>query len=257
MGIVKNKNWLSVTTFFALCFAALSTAHAASRQDIQQLRTLSYSVVDNVLLYHNPNGTPYQLNNAEAYQRDLQRLLQLSAQLGLTDVTARAKQLESAITDLKHLPKSAADIRDTLPPYSSWLPQVLEQHSELTSVLAELYARQPATSELQQELHTLSQDIARLSLSYQLDAFINLVAEQWLLDRQTVNEIDASVLERFANLSAHESELSGKMEKLRGRYLFVRGYLLKPGQDWAPSAVERYLLSTARDLDSVAAVLTP
>lgn len=250
-----NKNKLLALGAFLLLSLTLPT-HAVSRQDIQQMRTLSYSVINNVLVYHNPNGTPFDPSNAENYQRDLQRLLQLSTQLHLPEINARTMQLEAAIANLRHLPQSTSSTRDKLPPYSSWFPQILDQQSQLNTLLSELYVSQPPANELQQELHSLSQDIQRLSLAYQLESFTYLVSHQWMLDQQTVIELDASVQRRFAELAARDPDLGTALDKLPVRYHFVRGYLLKPG-GWAPSAVERYLMSTTQDLDKAAATVTP
>lgn len=256
MSKTYNKKLLVLCALLLLSMLQNTLVHAASRQDIQQLRTLSYSVIDNVLVYHNPLGTPFGSGNAEAHARDMQRLLQLSVLLALPEVTAQAKQLDAAIADLRHLPHSASDTRSSLPPYSLWIPQVIEQQSLLSALLSDLYERQPASSDVQQELHGLSQDIQRLSLSYQLEAFPHLVSQLWMLDKQTVVDLDASVGKRFAELSARDTELAAALEKLPGRYQFVRSYLLNPVAPWAPSAVERYLLNTARELDNIAARLT-
>ncbi|MEO8640737.1 hypothetical protein, partial [Pseudomonas sp.] len=185
------------------------------------------------------------------------RLLLLSALLDLPEVTTQVKLLDETIADLRHLPQSASDIRDSLPPYSSWIPQIIDQQDRLLTLLSEQYARQPAISEMQQELHGLSQDVGRLSVAYQLDAFTYLVAQQWMLDREAVIKLDASILQRFSDLSAREPALSVTLGKMLGRYNFVRGYLLKPDKGWAPSAVERYLMSVANDIDNTASTLKP
>lgn len=226
-------------------------AHSASRQEIQQFRTLSYSVINHVLVYHNPNGSPYGLDNAEAYQQDLRLLLQTANQLRLPEAVDQTERLSAAITDLNHLPNSRADIRDITPPYSLWLPQVIEQQALLSARLSELYEQQATISERQRTLHQLSWDIERLLLSYQISAFPNLVAQSWILDERMVVALDASIQKRFDKLSA-DPELTDSLEKLSTRYQSIRRNLLDPATNWAPSAVARYLLSVARELDSLA-----
>lgn len=232
-------------------------AHAATQQDIQQLSSLSYSVLENVLVYHNPLGVPFDTGNADAYRRDLQQLRQQSALLGLPDIGAQAERLDNAIADLHHLPQTFSDLRKSIPPYSLWLPQVIEQQEQLATTLADLYARQTDASPAQQALHGLGHDISRLSLSYQISAFPHLVAQAWILDDQAVMTLDTSIRQRFETLPQQYPEMAALLNKLRGRYNFVRGYLVTPGQAWAPNAVGRYLMGTVRDLDKAAAALAP
>ncbi|MCY1542872.1 hypothetical protein D9M68_786470 [compost metagenome] len=170
---------------------------------------------------------------------------------------AQAEQLEQAVAGLKNLPQSTSDTRESIPPYSLWLPQVIEQQDLIATTLAGLYAEQPAASQAQQALHELSWDIEKLSLSYQLSAFSHLVAQTWILDDQTVAALDDSIRQRFSALPQQHAGLTTTLSKLQGRYHFVRGYLVNPGQSWAPNAVERYLIGTARDLDEAAAELVP
>ncbi|AOE86806.1 hypothetical protein [Pseudomonas sp. TCU-HL1] len=257
MSTIHNKKTLYLRWLLLLSMGSIATAQAASQQDIQQLRTLSYSVIDNVLVYHNPQGRPFDNDNAETYRRDLQKLKQLSAQLGLSKVTAQAEQLEREITGLQNLPQSASDTRENIPPYSLWLPQVIQQHDLISTALAELYAEQPVASQAQRSLHNLSWDIERLSLSYQLSSFTQLVAQTWMLDDQAVAALDDSIRQRFSDLPQQHAELTDTLSKLQGRYHFVRGYVVKPGQTWAPNAVDRYLLGTARELDAAAGELVP
>ncbi|MDT4844291.1 hypothetical protein FQZ97_782420 [compost metagenome] len=257
MSTIQNKKTLYFRWLLLLSMGSSCAAQAASQQDIQHLRTLSYSVIDNVLVYHNPQGRPFDNENAETYRGDLQRLKLLSEQLGLREVQVQAEQLELAVAGLHNLPQSTTDTRESIPPYSLWIPQVIEQQDLIASTLTALYAEQPATSQAQQELHKLSWDIERLSLSYQLSAFSHLVAQTWILDDQTVAALDDSIRQRFSALPQQHVELATTLSKLQGRYHFVRGYLVKPGRTWAPNAVDRYLIGTARELDGAAAELVP
>ncbi len=246
-----NKNPLCLWLHLLIGTLCSANAHSTVQQDIQQLRTLSYSTLVNALMYHNPNGTPYDPGTAEAYQTDLQHLLRKTKQLGVPEAIDQTEQLSAAIADLHHLTQSRANIRNVIPPYSLWLPQVIEQQALLNTLLSDLYARQPPTSEQQKTLHELSQDIERLLLSYQISAFPTLVTHTWVLDEQAVATLDASILQRLEQLSAHP-KLNSPLKKLAVRYQPIRRYLLDPATDWAPSAVARYLLNIARQLDSLA-----
>ncbi|MFN9525610.1 MAG: hypothetical protein ACK563_04185 [Pseudomonadaceae bacterium] len=257
MSQTNNKNTLYFHWLLLLWLGCSTLTHAATQQDIQHLRSLSYSVLENVLIYHNPQGIPFDAGNAEVYQRDLQQLRQQSANLGLPDIVSQAEQLDSAIADLHHLPQSNSEMRGSIPPYSLWLPQVIDQQALLATTLAELYTRYTDASPLQRELHGLSRDISRLSLSYQISAFPHLVAQAWILDEQTVTELDAAIWQRFEQLPRQYPETADVLNKLRKRYNFVRRHIATPGQAEVTNAVERYLMSTVRDLDSTAAMLAP
>ena len=226
-------------------------SQAASQQQIQQLRSLSYTVVDNILVFHNPLGVPYDIANAQAYQQALQQLMQQAQALGLSDVSAQVQRLNTAVADLQHLPQNAADSRSNIPAFRQWLPQVIEQQGQLLVLLDERYRQANGGNPEQQALHQLSRDLQRLSLHYQLNAFVYLAVPTWMLDETQLSALDASVQQRLAQLPGGD----GNLDKLAARYHFVRGYLLKPGEGWAPNAVQRYLASSAAELDSAAARL--
>ncbi len=251
MSQANNKTLLALA--LCLLFSLTSPfAQAASQQQIQQLRSLSYSVVENALVFHNPAGTPYDANNAQTYQHDLQQLTQQAQNLGLTDISEQAKQLSSAIADLQHLPQTPAASRVAIPGFAQWFPQVLEAHGQLLTLLDQRYHQAQAGSAQQQALHQLSWDLQRLSLHYQLTAFPYLTLQLWMLDDDSLKALDASVEQRLEALPAGD----GNLDKLAARYRFVRGYLLKPGEGWAPNAVQRYLWGTANELDNAAGKLT-
>lgn len=246
-----NKNSL---LYICLCllFSIYSPfTLAVSQQDIQQLRSLSYSVIDNVLVFHNPLGEPYDTSNAQVYQHDMQQLMLRAQALGLSDVSERTKQLSSAVADLQNLPQNLADSRATIPAFRQWLPQVIEQHAELVSLLNTHYQAATAGRVQQRDLHHLSWDLQRLSLHYQLTAFPYLAVPTWMLDDNALTAMDTSVQQRLSQLPAG----NGNLHKLSARYHFVRGYLLKPGEGWAPSAVQRYLSSISTGLDTAATKL--
>lgn len=248
---VLNRKPSCLSLFLLIGMLCSVHAHSASRAEIQELRTLSYSVITNVLVYHNPNGNPYGLDNAEAYQRDLRLLLQSASRLRLSKAVNHTKGLSAAITDLRHLPNSRAEIRDITPPYSLWLPQVIEQQALMNALLSDLYENQATVSERQQKLHQLSWDIERLLLSYQISAFPNLVAQTWILDESSVLALDASIQNRFEMLSK-DPELTASLGNVLTRYQSIRRNLLDPATNWAPSAVARYLLRVAKELDVLA-----
>lgn len=252
MSKTKNKRLLLIRLFLLLGTFCSALANAASLQDIQQLRTLSYSVIDNVLVFHNPGGSPYDPDNADAYQHAMQDLLQLSQRLDLPEITAQAQLLSASLEGLRNLPQSATDTRTSVPPYSLWLPQVIEQQNQLAHLLSELYTRQPNTGSIQQQLHSLSWDIERLSLSYQLSAFTYLVAQTWILDEQTIAELDASIQKRLIDIPTHDAGLAEPLRKLPSHYHYVRRYLISADDGWNPGAVNRYLWGITYDLDNAA-----
>lgn len=246
-----NMNPLCLWLCLLIGTICSAQAHSTSRQNIQELRTLGYSVLVNVLIYHNPNGTPYDLDTAQAYQTDLQLLQLKTKQLSLSQAAAQAERLNAVIADLRHLPQSTAEVRETIPPYSRWLPQVIEQQTLLNTLLSNLYDQQPVVSEQQRALHELSRDMERLLLSYQISAFPSLVTHGWVLDTQTLGTLDSSIQRRFADLS-DDSELGAQLKKASLRYQSIRRHLLDPATNWSPSALARHLLMAARQLDSAA-----
>ena len=244
------RTWICLWTCLFICTTCSTPAHSATQQDIQELRTLSSSILINILTYHNPNGTPYDLDAAEAYQGDLQRLLHKTQQLGMPDLIIQTERLRVAIEDLRHLPQSKADVRYVIPPYSLWLPQVIEQQALLNTVLSDLYARQASVSERQKTLHELSWKIERLLLSYQISAFPSLVTPDGVLDAQTLTALDASIQQHLTELS-DVPELA-QLKKIALHYQSIRLHLLNPATDWGPSAIARYLLGAAKQLDDLA-----
>ncbi|WP_423357431.1 hypothetical protein [Pseudomonas citronellolis] len=247
----RHSHWLAM-----LCLLCSVCGHASNRQDIQELRTLSYSVLENVLVYHNPQGSPFDSENATRYQVSLQRLHDHAAKLGRTDILEQTTRLAIAVAGLRNLPQSSTGIRTSIPPYSLWLLPIVEQQQKLVDELGTLYAETPSSSPVQQALNDLSQDVARLSLSYQLAVFPQLMAQIWTLDEAGASALDASIRQRFETLPRQYPEAAGTLEKLQRRYHFVHGHLAVPDKNVAPSAVERYLLSTSNDLDDLASRLS-
>ena len=99
--IHRHKTKLSLHYLLLFCLGSSASGHASSRQDIQQLRTLSYSVLENVLVFHNPMGSPFDSSNSDTYRRDLQQLRQSAATLGLVEIATQADQLDAAVADLQ------------------------------------------------------------------------------------------------------------------------------------------------------------
>lgn len=246
-----NKNPLCLWLCLFIGTICSAHAHSTSQQDIQELRTLGYSVLVNVLIYHNPNGTPYDLDTAQAYQTDLQLLQLKTKQLSNPQAAAQAERLNAMIADLRHLPQSRAEMREAIPPYSRWLPQVIEQQMQLSTLLSDLYDQQPVISERQRALHELSRDMEQLLLSYQISAFPSLVTHDGVIDAQTLGTLDSNIHQRFAELS-DDSELGAQLKKAALLYQSVRRHLLDPATNWSPSTVARHLLMAARRLDSAA-----
>lgn len=242
-----------------LCLALSTSSPAAraegstSRQDdIQEMRTLATSVTANVLVYFNLNGTPYDIGNGEAYRRDMSHLLKLSRQLGHGPITEQAQLLGTAIADLENLPQSGTEARSALPAYARWLPPVIDAHAQFDSSLSALYDSLAPTSEIRRALHDLSHDMGHLLLDYQRASFPYL-STVWLPDDQAIVALNASLEHRFAALSAQDARLAQALEGPVRNYHFVRQRLLTPGPgQWAPNAVERYLMRAMQALDAEA-----
>ncbi|MCE4071455.1 MULTISPECIES: hypothetical protein [Pseudomonas] len=54
------------------------SAFADRNAEVQEIRSLGYSVVINALLYYNLNGSPYQQDNSRDGEQSLERLLALT-----------------------------------------------------------------------------------------------------------------------------------------------------------------------------------
>lgn len=255
----KNNKKHHFLGCLCLCLALLTSSPTAraegstSRQDdIQEMRTLAISVTANVLVYFNLNGTPYDIGNGEAYRRDMSHLLKLSRQFGHGPITEQAQLLGTAIADLENLPQSGTEARSALPAYARWLPPVIDAHVQLDSSLSALYGSLAPTSEIRRALHDLSHDIGHLLLDYQRASFPYL-SSVWLPDDQAIIALDASLEHRFAALSAQDARLAQALEGPARNYHFVRQRLLTPGPgQWAPNAVERYLMRAMQALDAEA-----
>lgn len=218
------------------------------------MRTLGYSVMSNVLVYYNPNGTPYDAGNAEALRRDMAKLREQGKRFALAQVTQQAEQLDVAIANLANLPQSVAEMRSISPAYSRWLLPVIELYWPLETTLTGLHAEQPAIADRQADLHGISHDVERLLLSYQMTAFPNLGADIWLLDDSTVAALDKSITSRLSELSVQGPVQASALQMPVRDYRFVRKFVLDQGAQQAPNAIERYLMRAARALDTEAAI---
>lgn len=253
----KNNKKNRLLSYLCLSLALLTSSPivkaeaATSRQDVQKMRTLATSVTANVLIYFNLNGIPYDTSNGETYKRNMTRLLELSGQFGSAPINEQIRLLDKNIADLRNLPQASNEARSILPAYSRWLPQVLEAHVQLETSLSGLYDGIAPRSERQSALQGLSHDLGRLLLYYQRASFPYLGAAISILDEETAARLDASVERRFAELSAQDAGLARALEVPVRDYRFVRKLLLTPGQ-WAPNAVERYLMRAMQALDAEA-----
>src|SRR6218665_1290860 len=103
---------------------------ATDRQTLQEMRTLATMTTANVLLYYNLNGIPYEAERLEAFTRDLRRLRELSGQTGDVALAERVDRLGEAIASLKELPQSSAEVRAVWPPYTRWIPGLIEAQGD-------------------------------------------------------------------------------------------------------------------------------
>lgn len=210
--------------------------------EVQQVRSLSYAVVVNALLYYNQNGSPYEQENAKLMRQSLDRLLDLTRQDFPDPVRSCAEQLAQAVQALSHLPQSAAEVRSVSAPYAPWLPRVIELQAQLDSMLSQ---RLSATGQ-RAALRKVSHDIERLLLSYEIASFANLGADIWILDDGASVELDASIVERMVGLVSQFPELVAAQRD----YLFVRRDVLQPNGRWTPTGVNRYLARAAAALNN-------
>lgn len=223
------------------------SAFADRNAEVQEIRSLGYSVVINALLYYNLNGSPYQQDNSRDGEQSLERLLALTGGDFSGPVHSCAEQLALAVQELRHLPQSAAEVRSVSLPYAPWLPRVVELQAQLDDLLNQQLetANQAAT------LRAVSHDIERLLLSYEIASFSNLGADLWILDDRTMAQLDASIVERLAGLSSQFPDLVA----VQRDYQFVRRDLLSPNGRWTPTGVNRYLARATSTLNSRAASL--
>lgn len=255
MNIMNNnkKTWLISFCLLVGLAGVASTASAAGRQELQEMRSQSYSLISNVLIYYNPLGTPYDAANTSASEHDLAGLKALALRLSDAEVNERIKNLSNLITDLQHhLPQSRKEIRSVNPGYSRWLPQIIEQQDQLQQRLSQLYAQQPPAGEHQTLLHMLAHDLERLHLSYQVSSFWSLGADLFILNEQTIRALDASILAGLNKLKDADNDLSERLEQPSRTYRFARERAMNQYGDWAPNAVGRYLGSTVDELNLVA-----
>ncbi|MDF3842951.1 hypothetical protein P3W55_14665 [Pseudomonas citronellolis] len=210
--------------------------------EVQQIRSLSYSVVVNALLYYNQNGSPYEQDNARVGKQSLERLLELTGRDFPGPVHSCAEQLAQAVQELRHLPQSAAEVRSVSVPYSPWLPHVVELQARLDGLLSQ----RPDTANQASSMRAVSHDIERLLLSYEIASFANLGADIWILDDRTMAQLDASIVERLTGLSSQYPDLVS----VQRDYQFVRRDLLNPTGHWTPTGVNRYLARAVSALNS-------
>lgn len=217
------------------------------------MRSLSYSLINHMLIYYNPLGKPYDAGLAQAINSDLARLEGLARLVADPQLNEQLSRLSTMLDELEHqLPQSRKQIRDVNPGYSRWLPQIIEQQDQLQQRLSQLYAQRPPAGEHQTLLHMLAHDLERLHLSYQVSSFWSLGADLFILNEQTIRALDASILAGLNKLKDADSDLSERLERPSRTYQFVRERALNQHGDWAPNAVGRYLGSTVDELNLVA-----
>jgi hypothetical protein len=169
---------------------------ALNRQELQEARTLTTMTAVSVLLYYNLNGAHYEAENLEAFSHNLNRLRELSMQAGDASLADQIRLLDDAAAQLEQLPQSTADVRSAWPPYSRWLPGVIEAHFRLEESLAERYDAAPEMGQTQSRLHGLSHDIGRMLLSYQMASFPNFSGDIWILDERKLIALDVDIERR-------------------------------------------------------------
>lgn len=239
LGIGQGKEmrmgFLRALVLVALGLLVQTTALSAPQeQELVQLRSLGYSLMSNLLVYYNIDGTPYDPDNEAAYKRDLDLMQRISVKVSQVEAGEHVARLTQLIKAVHNLPQSLSEARSVDSPYPRWLMPVVEEFFSLETWLS---GRIDSAHGSEAGLYQLRHDIERLGLSYQLAAFHNLGADVWILDDASVMALDASIQKRLQALSASQED----RDKLTRDYLFVRTQILNPGGRRMPNGVARYM----------------
>lgn len=217
------------------------------------MRSLSYTLINNTLVYYNPSGVPYDDPDSRESKSELARMESLAEQLADPEVNSQLKALSAALASLQYeLPQTRQKIRLVNPGYSRHLPQIIDQQDQMRKRLTQLYIQQPPTRESQLHLNKLANDVERLLLSYQISAFPALGADLFILDDESVRALDNSIITGFEALKELDSGLAKRLDQPHQAYLFVRERILNQSGNWAPNAVGRYLVSVINESNLIA-----
>ncbi|HDZ56388.1 MAG TPA: hypothetical protein ENI17_17605 [Pseudomonas xinjiangensis] len=252
------RQLLCVSLFCLLVVSPVRAEQAGDERSlIHEMRSLASSICTNVLIFYNQSGSPFVERNRQSYQQSLLRLQSLSDRLGRPEVAEHVRALSASIDSTSELPQSGAALRATSPGFTRWLLPVVEWHAQLQSDLDVLYeaAESNAEGKAKTDLRALSQSLNELKVGYQIAAFSRLGAEQWVMSEEAVIEHDENIVALFESLIADNPDKLQVLERSYRYYSFTRALLLDQTGNWAPNAVERFVVLAVADLDHLAAEL--
>lgn len=213
---------------------ALACADLSARR-LQDIRLQAFGLCSNLLAFYNPNQQAADPRYAERYRQDLLTLRGLLAGQGAASLELAVAEMGKQIDGLEAVPAGQDEL------YPGWIIPLLKAHARLDREAAEAYAASPPGDERLLTLHRLSLDIERLLLLYQTRAFSMLGMYVMVVDDDTVPQLDAGILQGFADLTVQWSEHSAELEALKHNYDFIRPRLLQHSRNWVPGSAAYYL----------------
>ncbi|WP_448681202.1 hypothetical protein [Pseudomonas nicosulfuronedens] len=211
---------------------------------LQTIRAMAFSVCSNLLVHYNPNQDGSDPRYVERYRKDLSRLQQLVAQEENTQLIQAAAEMRQSIEELEHQPASSAQL------FPAWINPLLKAQANLDKEAARLYAA-IVPPEPRRSLHELSLNIDRLLLLYQARTFGGLVVYVVDFDDSTFIQLDQKILQGFTTLEQGLPRHAAELDKLKGKYDYVRPRLLSNEQGWVVGSSAYYLGQVADGLAGI------
>lgn len=211
---------------------------------LQTIRGMAFSVCSNLLVHYNPNQDGSDPRYVERYRKDLSRLQQLVAQEENAQLIQAAADMRQSIEELERQPASSAQL------FPAWINPLLKAQANLDKEAARLYTS-IAPPEPRLALHELSLNIDRLLLLYQARTFGGLVVYVVDFDDSTFIQLDQKILQGFTTLEQGLPIHAAELDKLKGKYDYVRPRLLSNEQGWVVGSAAYYLGQVADGLAGI------
>ncbi|MDH4565592.1 hypothetical protein E8E95_02755 [Pseudomonas sp. BN414] len=213
---------------------------------LQAIRGKAFSACSNLLVHYNPNQDGSDSRFTERYRQDLLTLQQLVAQEGDPQLIQAAAAMRHSIDELERQPASNAQL------YPAWINPLLKAQASLDQQAAKRYSA-AVLDEPRLALHELSLNVARLQLLYQARTFGGLVVYVVDGDDNAFIQLDRQILQGFTALEHSWPQHAAELNKLKGKYDYVRPRLLKNEQRWVPGSAAYYLGQVTDGLASIGA----
>lgn len=239
-----------------LCSHLHAQSQPQETQRVQEMRSLAYLAIANLMVVYNLDATPFEAENIDSYQQSFKQLQQLATTQNYSLVVAELEKIEGLSAQLEALPRDPEHIRNVYMPYQLLLNPIFEAQQRIDQDLEQRYQTLAGTNgnDWQQGLNALSLDHSRIMQQYAMLTFTGLA----YLNTQdpTLSLIDSRIQEQFERLKNQHPEHKSELEKLSINYNFIRKKMVGQPKPWIPARALFYLSRNAIALDTAATSTT-